>query len=107
MSSAPVSRRTEWVRAREVTRSRPARPRRSFRDRGEVVYWRGLSIPATAVGPGTWVPSRRHPHCLTRVAEVERTPGAQASFRCGDGTEIVADLTSRVLVARVLAVGSR
>lgn len=107
MRSGAVTRRTGWVRAREVTRSRPAGPRRSFRDQGEVVYWRGLSMPATAVQPGTWVPSRRHPRCLTRVAEVERTPGAQASFRCGDGTEIVADLTARVLVARVLSVGSR
>jgi len=75
----------------------------SLRSHGDVVRWRRLAIPATAVQAGTWVPSRRHRNCLTRVAEVARTADlTRASIRCGDGTEIVTDLVAHVVVARLL-----
>jgi len=74
-----------------------------LRRQGQVVHWRRLAIPVTAVQAGTWVPSRRHRHCLTRVDEVARMPDlTRASIRCGDGTEIVADLVARVVIARLL-----
>ncbi len=97
-----ASRHPERVRAQEET-SRAGRVLPLLRRQGDIVHWQRLAIPATAVRAGTWVPSRRHRHCLTRVAEVARTADAtRASIRCGDGTEIVTDLVAHVVVARLL-----
>ena len=82
--------------------------RRWSRRRVQPVRWQRLVVPATAVHVGTWIPSRRHRRCLTRVVTVARTSdSARARIVGGDGTEIVADVGSEVVVARLLAVGDR